>query len=72
MCRSILARVPPRQQDFENSANDARSCIKCDKTFIKGYFRLVTALKAENKLKEAEDALKMGAACARALIFFSV
>jgi len=51
-----------KMKDFENSANDARSCIKCDKTFIKGYFRLATALKAENKLKEAEDALKMGLA----------
>jgi len=46
--------------EFEKSAEDGKSCITCNKTFIKGYFRAATALKALKRYKEAEDTLKLG------------
>jgi hypothetical protein len=35
---------------FEEMADAASNCIKADKTFVKGYFRLATAQKALNDL----------------------
>jgi stress-induced-phosphoprotein 1 len=39
-----------------------RLCIKVNKKFIKGYFRLAIALRASNKYKDAIDNIKMGLA----------
>jgi hypothetical protein len=36
--------------NFEEMANASQSCIKADKTFVKGYFRLATAQKNLNDL----------------------
>lgn len=48
--------------DWENSAEDAKGCIGANKSFIKGYFRLATALKNMNQLDAARDALNRGIA----------
>ena len=39
-----------------------RSCIKVNRNFIKGYFRLAVALRSAGKYKEAIDNIKMGLA----------
>jgi hypothetical protein len=36
--------------NFEEMANASQSCIKADKSFVKGYFRLATAQKNLNDL----------------------
>ncbi|GMH50710.1 hypothetical protein TL16_g00844 [Triparma laevis f. inornata] len=46
--------------DFENAADAGRNCIKADNKFIKGYFRLATALKALNNLGECIKTLESG------------
>lgn len=47
---------------WEEAAEDGRSCIKVNKSFIKGYFRLAVALRSAGKFKEAIDNIKMGLA----------
>lgn len=48
--------------DYENAAEDGRSCIQANKNFIKGYFRLATALEKLERHTEVTDTLKMGLA----------
>lgn len=48
--------------DWEKAAEDGESCIRCDKNFIKGYFRLATALDKMKNYKKAVDTLVMGLA----------
>ena len=45
---SNMAACYEKLSDFDDMENAARSCIKADKNFVKGYFRLATALKAKN------------------------
>ena len=45
-----------------NAVYLGRLCIKVNKKFIKGYFRLAIALRALNKYKDAIDNIKMGLA----------
>jgi stress-induced-phosphoprotein 1 len=47
---------------WDEAAEDGRLCIKVNKKFIKGYFRLAIALRASNKYKDAIDNIKMGLA----------
>lgn len=47
---------------WDEAAEDGRSCIKVNKHFIKGYFRLAVALRSAGKYKEAIDNIKMGLA----------
>jgi len=47
---------------WDEAAEDGRSCIKVNKNFIKGYFRLAVALRSAGKYKEAVDNIKMGLA----------
>jgi len=47
---------------WDEAAEDGRSCIKVNKNFIKGYFRLAVALRSAGKFKEAVDNIKMGLA----------
>mmetsp|Transcript_18453 Transcript_18453/g.54841 ORF Transcript_18453/g.54841 Transcript_18453/m.54841 type:complete len:321 (-) Transcript_18453:211-1173(-) len=47
---------------WDEAAEDGRSCVKVNKTFIKGYFRLAVALRSAGKYKEAIDNIKMGLA----------
>lgn len=49
-------------QMWEEAAEDGRTCIRVKKDFIKGYFRLAVALRAQKKYKEAVDNIKMGLA----------
>jgi len=48
--------------DWEHAAEDGSSCIKANKTFIKGYFRLATAQEKLNQLTKAVETLVMGLA----------
>lgn len=47
---------------YDEMEDAARSCIKADKSFVKGYFRLATALKAKNDLEGCIKALESGLA----------
>lgn len=47
---------------YDEMEEAARSCIKADKNFVKGYFRLATALKAQNDLEGCIKALESGLA----------
>eukprot|EP00545_Synedropsis_sp_CCMP1620_P013973 CAMPEP_0119012608 /NCGR_PEP_ID=MMETSP1176-20130426/7059_1 /TAXON_ID=265551 /ORGANISM="Synedropsis recta cf, Strain CCMP1620" /LENGTH=323 /DNA_ID=CAMNT_0006965601 /DNA_START=26 /DNA_END=997 /DNA_ORIENTATION=+ len=46
--------------DFEEMANAGRNCIKADRNFVKGYFRLATALKNLNRFAECIKTLESG------------
>lgn len=46
--------------EWKESADDARECIRIDKNFIKGYFRLATAQKNLNEVDGAINTLKSG------------
>ena len=48
--------------NYENMERAARKCIAADKTFVKGYFRLATALKNLNDLSGCIKALESGLA----------
>ncbi|CAN0475544.1 unnamed protein product, partial [Ectocarpus sp. 12 AP-2014] len=41
--------------EWEEAAHDAAECIKVNKNFVKGYFRLATAKKNLNELDAAAD-----------------
>lgn len=47
---------------YDEMDEAARSCIKADKNFVKGYFRLATALKAQDDLEGCIKALESGLA----------
>jgi tetratricopeptide (TPR) repeat protein len=47
---SNMAACYEKIGNFEEMANASQSCIKADKTFVKGYFRLATAQKNLNDL----------------------
>eukprot|EP00903_Cladosiphon_okamuranus_P005515 g5494.t2 len=46
--------------EWEEAARDAAECIKVNKNFVKGYFRLATAKKNLNELDAAADVIKRG------------
>lgn len=48
--------------DYEKMADAGRSCVKADKNFVKGYFRLATALKGLDDLQGCVKALESGLA----------
>lgn len=48
--------------DFEGMEKAARRCISADKSFVKGYFRLATALKHLNDISSCIKALESGLA----------
>lgn len=48
--------------DYANAAEDGRSCIRVNKQFIKGYFRLATALEKQGLYQEAVNAIIGGLA----------
>lgn len=49
-------------QQNEMAANDAKECIRLDPTFVKGYYRLVTALIALKEYDQAASTIKQGLA----------
>lgn len=48
--------------NYEEMENAARKCIAANKSFVKGYFRLATALKHQNDLANCIKALESGLA----------
>lgn len=59
---SNMAACHEKLRQFDEMAEASRSCIKADKTFIKGYFRLATAQKALNDLDGCIKTLESGLA----------
>lgn len=59
---SNMAACYEKLSDYDDMEEAARSCIKADKNFVKGYFRLATALKAKNDLEGCIKALESGLA----------
>lgn len=48
--------------DWEKAAEDGAACVRVNKQFIKGYFRLATAQEKLGQLQKATDTLTMGLA----------
>ena len=46
--------------DYTDMEDAARNCIKADRNFVKGYFSLATALKANGNLDECVKTLESG------------
>mmetsp|Transcript_6906 Transcript_6906/g.17319 ORF Transcript_6906/g.17319 Transcript_6906/m.17319 type:complete len:326 (+) Transcript_6906:198-1175(+) len=59
---SNMAACYEKLGKYEEMADAARSCIKADKSFVKGYFRLAVAYKQLNSLPECIKALESGLA----------
>mmetsp|Transcript_25861 Transcript_25861/g.44184 ORF Transcript_25861/g.44184 Transcript_25861/m.44184 type:complete len:326 (+) Transcript_25861:207-1184(+) len=59
---SNMAACWEKLSGYDEMEEAARSCIKADKNFVKGYFRLATALKAKNDLEACIKALESGLA----------
>jgi len=59
---SNMAACHEKLSQFDEMEDAARGCIKADKRFVKGYFRLATALKAKNELEGCIKALESGLA----------
>lgn len=47
---SNMAACYEKLGNYEEMANASQNCIKADKSFVKGYFRLATAQKSMNDL----------------------
>jgi len=47
-------------EQWKEAADDGRSCIMCDKNFVKGYFRQATGLKNMGDIAGAIEACKRG------------
>lgn len=59
---SNMAACYEKISEYDEMENASRSCIKADKNFVKGYFRLATALKAKDDLEGCIKALESGLA----------
>lgn len=59
---SNMAACYEKLRKFEEMADAARSCIKADKSFVKGYFRLAVAYKQLNQLNDCIKTLESGLA----------
>lgn len=59
---SNKAACHEKLKQYELMAESSRMCIKADRSFIKGYFRLATALKNMNDLDGCVKALESGLA----------
>jgi len=59
---SNMAACYEKLRQFEEMADAARSCIKADKAFVKGYFRLAVAYKNLNQLTDCIKTLESGLA----------
>lgn len=57
---SNMAACHEKLGEFEEMAEASRNCIKADRTFVKGYFRLATAQKAMNDLENCIKTLENG------------
>jgi stress-induced-phosphoprotein 1 len=59
---SNMAACYEKLGQFDKMEEAGRSCIKADRTFVKGYFRLASALKAQKQLAECIKTLESGLA----------
>jgi stress-induced-phosphoprotein 1 len=59
---SNMAACYEKLGKYEEMADASRSCIKADKSFVKGYFRLAVAYKQLNNLPECIKTLESGLA----------
>ena len=59
---SNMAACHEKLGNYEKMAEASRSCIKADKNFVKGYFRLATAQKGLNDLEGCIKTLESGLA----------
>lgn len=59
---SNMAACYEKLRQFEEMADAARSCIKADKSFVKGYFRLAVAYKNLDQLVDCVKTLESGLA----------
>lgn len=59
---SNMAACYEKIRDFEGMQEAAKSCVKADRNFIKGYFRLATAQKQLNDLEGCIKTLESGLA----------
>ena len=59
---SNMAACHEKLKEYEQMAEASRNCIKADRTFIKGYFRLASAQKALNDLEGCIKTLESGLA----------
>lgn len=59
---SNAAACYEKLKDYDNMEKAGRNCIKADRNFVKGYFRLATAQKAKNDLAECIKTLESGLA----------
>jgi len=59
---SNMAACYEKLRKFEEMADAGRSCIKADKSFVKGYFRLAVAYKQLNHLSDCIKTLESGLA----------
>jgi stress-induced-phosphoprotein 1 len=59
---SNMAACYEKLGEYENMAEASRACIKADRTFVKGYFRLATAQRAMNDTSGAVKTLESGLA----------
>jgi stress-induced-phosphoprotein 1 len=57
---SNMAACFEKLQEYDQMEDAARGCIKADKTFVKGYFRLAVALKNKNDLEACIKAVESG------------
>jgi len=57
---SNMAACYEKLRKYPEMAKASRECIRADKNFVKGYFRLATALKAMNELPECIKTLESG------------
>lgn len=57
---SNAAACHEKLSQYEQMEAAGRNCIKADKKFVKGYFRLATALKGQNNLSECIKTLESG------------
>uniref|UniRef100_A0A7S1CX05 Uncharacterized protein n=1 Tax=Cyclophora tenuis TaxID=216820 RepID=A0A7S1CX05_CYCTE len=59
---SNMAACHEKLQQFQEMEEAARQCIKADRAFVKGYFRLATAQKSLGQLAECIKTLESGLA----------
>ena len=59
---SNMAACHEKLRQFEEMADAGRSCIKADKSFVKGYFRLAVAYKNLDQLSDCIKTLESGLA----------
>jgi len=57
---SNMAACHEKLQQYDKMESAARNCIKADRNFVKGYFRLATAQKALNDLPNCIKTLESG------------